>query len=152
MPHIIHRVGIKSNAQTVYQALASIEGLAHWWTEDVVGTSREKGDIKFAFKSLTGEVKGAMVMKVASLVPGKKVTWKCMEGPAEWIGTDLTFELSQQEEFTIVLFGHRNWKEEVEFMNHCSTKWAVFLLSLKDYLEKGKGKPSPNDTKIDNWN
>jgi hypothetical protein len=31
-------------------------------------------------------------------------------------------------------------------------KWAVFLLSLREYVETGKGKPSPYDVKIDNWN
>ncbi len=37
-------------------------------------------------------------------------------------------------------------------MHHCSTKWGVFLVSLKWLLEKGKGAPEPNDIKIDNWN
>ncbi len=27
-------------------------------------------------------------------------------GAAEWIGTDITFQLSQQDDQTIVLFGH----------------------------------------------
>jgi hypothetical protein len=31
-------------------------------------------------------------------------------------------------------------------------KWATFLLSLRALLETGKGKPSPDDLKIDNWN
>jgi hypothetical protein len=31
-------------------------------------------------------------------------------------------------------------------------KWAVFLLSLRDLVERGKGKPAPEDLKIDNWN
>jgi len=31
-------------------------------------------------------------------------------------------------------------------------KWATFLLSLKDFVETGQGKPSPADVKIDNWN
>jgi hypothetical protein len=31
-------------------------------------------------------------------------------------------------------------------------KWAVFLLSLRALTETGKGSPSPQDTKIDNWN
>ena len=53
---------------------------------------------------------------------------------------------------TIVNFGHRNWKEPVEFMAHCSMKWAVFLMSLQELVETGKGKPSPDDIKIDNWN
>jgi hypothetical protein len=33
-----------------------------------------------------------------------------------------------------------------------STKWGVFLMSLKALLETGKGAPEPNDIKIDNWN
>ena len=36
-------------------------------------------------------------------------------------------------------------------MHHCSTKWAVFLLSLKALLEAGKGSPNPNDFKLDSW-
>jgi hypothetical protein len=31
-------------------------------------------------------------------------------------------------------------------------KWAIFLLSLKQLVETGEGRPSPNDIKIDNWN
>jgi len=36
----------------------------------------------------------------------------------------------------------------VEFMHHCSTKWAVFLLSLRDWLERSEGRPAPYDIKI----
>jgi hypothetical protein len=33
-------------------------------------------------------------------------------------------------------------------MHHCSTKWATFLLSLRDFVEKAHGRPIPNDLKI----
>jgi hypothetical protein len=49
---------------------------------------------------------------------------------------------------TIVLLTHANWKKPVEFMYHCSTKWAIFLLSLKDWLEREEGRPLPYDIKI----
>jgi len=39
----------------------------------------------------------------------------------------------------------------VEFMGHCSTKWATFLLSLRDLVETGQGKPAPHDLRISNW-
>ena len=91
-------------------------------------------------------------MEVRELSPSKAVKWRCLEGPAEWIGTDITFELSEQDDQTILLFGHRKWREAVEFTSHCSMKWAVFLLSLREYVETGTGKPSPHDLKIDNWN
>lgn len=152
MVDIIHRIGIKSPTTQVYNALTSLEGLAHWWTEEVQGDGQIGGKIEFRFRSKTGELIGTMVMEVQELNAQKDVRWRCIEGPAEWVGTDITFQLSQQGEQTIVLFGHRNWREAVEFTSHCSMKWAVFLLSLREYVETGKGKPSPHDLKIDNWN
>lgn len=152
MIDIIHRIGIKSPAAQVYQALTTLEGLGHWWTEEVSGDGRLGGKIEFVFRKKTGELLGKMVMEVQALNAPKEVRWRCVDGPAEWIGTDITFQLSEQDNQTTLLFGHRNWREAVEFTFHCSMKWAVFLLSLREYVETGKGKPSPDDLKIDNWN
>jgi uncharacterized protein YndB with AHSA1/START domain len=152
MVNIIHRIGIKATANKVYNALATVEGLSAWWTEEVEGSAEAGGNLQFTFRAEGGDIKGQMRMEVKELHPQQSVRWQCVEGPAEWIGTSITFDLSVQDGQTIVLFGHRDWREEVEFMAHCSTKWAVFLLSLRDYVETGKGKPSPCDLKIDNWN
>ena len=152
MVDILHRIGIKAPAPQVYQALTTVEGLAHWWTEEVQGGSQLGGKIKFSFRTKTGELLGSMLMEVHELNENKEVRWECVEGPAEWVGTEVTFHLSEQDNQTIVLFGHRNWREAVESTYHCSTKWAIFLLSLREYVETGAGKPSPHDLKIDNWN
>jgi len=152
MADILHRIGIKAPITQVYNVLTTLDGLAHWWTEDVLGDCRIGGKIEFTFRSKTGEFLGKIVMEVIELNPQKVVRWRCLEGPAEWIGTDITFQLSRQDGQAIVLFGHRNWREAVESTYHCSMKWATFLLSLRDYVETGKGKPSPHDLKIDNWN
>jgi len=90
-------------------------------------------------------------MKVLELHPAGHVLWQVVDGPAEWIGTKVSFELRQEGDWTIILFKHQGWKEPVEFMHQCSTKWAVFLLSLKSLLETGKGAPAPNDIKLDSW-
>ncbi len=84
--------------------------------------------------------------------PDCHVQWLLESGPAEWIGTEVTFGLKQEGEYSIVNFSHSKWREAVEFTAHCSMKWATFLLSLKQFLEHGSGLPSPNDVKIDNWN
>ena len=148
MPDILHRVAIKSpSAAASYDALASTAGLAGWWTEETSGDSAVGGQIRFTF----GE-KGFFVMKVLELVPGARVLWEVVDGPSEWIGTRIRFRLDQQDDYTVVLFGHEGWAEPNEFMHHCSTKWATFLMSLKSLVETGKGTPAPNDIKIDNWN
>ena len=152
MVDIIHRVGIKAPISKVYSALATAKGVAGWWTKETTGTSDVGGTLQVRFLTTQGKEIGAMTMEVLALEPNKKVHWRFEAGPEEWIGTDVTFDLYQEGEYTIVLFGHRNWRKAVEFTSHCSMKWATFLLSLKDLVETGKGKPSPDDLKIDNWN
>jgi len=151
MVDIVQRVGIKAPASKVYAALSTIDGLAGWWTKATTGNSKVGGTIAFRFHTETGDEIGGFDMDVLDMVPDHQVRWHVKGGPAEWVGTDIEFLLSPQDDYTIVMFGHRKWREEVEFMAHCSTKWATFLLSLRDLVETGKGKPAPDDLKISNW-
>jgi uncharacterized protein YndB with AHSA1/START domain len=147
MADILHRVGIRSPLDAVYRALATRDGLAAWWTNDTRGSSEVDGILEFRFGP-----GGGFDMKVLELAPDKRVLWKVVDGPKEWIGTKIRFDLRQEDDFTIVTFKHEGWKEPVEFMHHCSTKWALFLVSLKSLVETGRGAPHPHDVKIDNWN
>jgi uncharacterized protein YndB with AHSA1/START domain len=151
MVDILHRVGIKSSPDAVYKALATREGVAGWWTNNTQGESKVGGLLKFSFSAGGSEI-GGFEMKVLELQPAKRVLWQVVGGPEEWIGTKISFELKQESNYAIVLFKHQGWKEPVEFMHHCSTKWAIFLMSLKSLVETGKGAPNPDDVKIDNWN
>ena len=146
MPDILHKVGIKSTSLgAVYDALATIEGLSSWWTTDTRGESKVGGELQFRFGD------GGFDMKVLELEPGKRVLWQVVDGPEEWLGTKISFDLNQNGDWTVILFKHLGWKAPVEFMHHCSTKWAVFLLSLKSLRETGKGAPWPNEIKLDSW-
>lgn len=152
MTDILHRVGIKSSTlDETYKALTTREGLAAWWTQNTQGESKVGGLLQFGF-SAEGVDIGRFEIKVLELHPAKRVLWEVLDGPAEWIGTKISWALKQEEDYIIVLFKHQGWKDAVESMHHCSTKWAIFLMSLKSLLETGKGTPSPNDIKIDNWN
>jgi uncharacterized protein YndB with AHSA1/START domain len=147
MPDILHRVGIKSSSPNgAYKALTAIDGLSGWWTTDTQGESKVGEVVQFRF----GE-HGGFDMKVLELDPAKRVLWQVIDGPEEWVGTKVSFDLKQDGDYTIILFNHQGWKEPVEFMHHCSTKWGVFLMSLKSLVETGKGAAYPNDVLIDNW-
>jgi hypothetical protein len=138
MPDILHRVGVNAPAEKVYASVATIDGLRHWWTDTTKGDTKVGGTIDFGFCK----------MRVIDSIPGKLVHWKCVDGPPEWVGTEVIFKLDWKDGQTFILFTHARWKEPVEFMHHCSTKWATFLLSLRDDLESGKGRPAPRDVKI----
>jgi len=150
MADILHRVGIKASLDDVYTALTTRDGLASWWTKETRGESNVGGTIVFRF-STDGKEIGGFDMKVLELQPARHVLWEVIDGPAEWIGTKIGFELKQEDGWAIVIFKHLGWREPVEFMHHCSTKWATFLMSLKALLETGHGFPDPNDVKISNW-
>jgi hypothetical protein len=90
-------------------------------------------------------------MKVLDRRPNERVEWEGTEGPEEWVSTHLGFDLKQEDDYTIVLFKHEGWREPVECMSHCSTKWATFMMSLKQFVETGTGAPHPQDVRISNW-
>jgi hypothetical protein len=145
MPDIRHRVAISAPLDTVFDAVATTEGLSEWWTRGGVrGESSEGARLQFFF----GQPKPAAVMQVTRLSPDGHVNWNCVEGADEWVGTTLSFDLTYTGDETVVLFTHADWREPVEFMAHCSARWAYFLLSLKSYLETGKGTPFPEDLKF----
>jgi len=148
MPDILHKVGIKSSSlDAVYNALTTCEGLAGWWTTDTHGEPDKLGGlVQFRFG------RGGFDMRVAQLKPQTYVLWNVIDGPEEWIGTTIDWQLKQEDDYIVVLMKHMGWKEPVEFMHHCSTKWAIFMMSMKSLLETGKGAPNPHDVKIDNWN
>jgi uncharacterized protein YndB with AHSA1/START domain len=143
---ILHKVGVKSaSPEQVYEALTTLDGLAGWWTNDTTGDPALGGVITFRFS------RGVIDMEVRELDADKRVVWAVVGGPDEWIGTTATFELREEDDYTIVLFAHEGWRDRVEFMHHCSTKWAVYLLSLKALLETGTGAAHPNDVQVDSW-
>ncbi|MDF3064657.1 MAG: Activator of Hsp90 ATPase 1 family protein [Polyangiaceae bacterium] len=152
MADIIHRIGIKAPLEKVYAAVSTVEGVAGWWTRETTGESKPAGSINVVFRTPTGEEKGQMDFALSKLEPNRSVHWRFTAGPSEWLGTDVTFDLARSGEYTIVMFGHRGWREPVDFMAHCSMKWATFLLSLRQLAETGEGKPAPTDLKIDDWN
>lgn len=145
MADIIHRIGIQGDVENVYAALSTVDGLSGWWTTQTCGDTNVGGVIQFRF----GE--SGPDMEVVESVPNQRVVWRCLSGPEEWIGTLLSFEIVERDGENIVLFGHKNWKEPVEFMAHCSSKWAYFLFSLKSLVEDGKGTPAPEDRRLSSW-
>ena len=147
MADILHRIGVLTESpEKVYDALTTVDGLAGWWTTETSGDAGPGGVVAFRFPPV-----GGFDMEVLEAVPGKKVTWRVADGPEEWLGTTIDWELRQDGDYTIVLFKHEGWREPVEFMHHCSTKWGSFLMSLKSLVETGEGAPAPRDVEISDW-
>jgi uncharacterized protein YndB with AHSA1/START domain len=147
MADIRHRVGISAAPERVYEAVATRDGLAGWWTRTVEGNAGVGGRLRFYF----GGSEPSGTMEVLELKPNEHVAWRCVQGPDEWLETRISFDITQCDGETALLFTHASWNEPVEFMHHCSTKWAYFLLGLKAGLEGGRPTPYPEDERISAW-
>ncbi|KAB8033323.1 SRPBCC family protein [Fluviispira multicolorata] len=140
---IRHEIGIKATSKLVYQALTDIKMLSNWWTSDTRGTSKVGNFLEFWF------VDFCQKFEVIELKQNQFVHWKCADkGLEDWEETEIRFSLRSDEKQCFVNFIHSGWQDNTGLYPHCSTKWAVFLLSLKEFLETGRGRPFPHDLAV----
>ncbi|HLA45701.1 MAG TPA: SRPBCC domain-containing protein [Aggregatilineales bacterium] len=137
MPDILHEVIINSSPESIYKALTETSGIQGWWTEDAKSDAREGGKTEVKFYG--GQVH--FVFSVAALKPGSRVYWSVDSAVPGWENTRVTWDLSEGENGTKVLFGHRDWVSTDGSFATSSYNWAWYLTSLKDYVETGEGRP-----------
>ncbi|RKR10101.1 uncharacterized protein YndB with AHSA1/START domain [Flavobacterium sp. 90] len=136
MEKIEHINYIKSPISTVFKALTTEEGLGAFWTEKLI-VKPELGfinEFNFGDNDLTK-------MKITELSPNKRIVWECIESDPEWVGTKISFDLTEKDGVTSVVLKHFDWRDLTEFYQWCNYNWAMFLLSLKNYCEDGDGTP-----------
>ncbi len=142
MANITHKIATPARADAFFKAVSTLEGLKSWWTEDVTGDAEAGGIIAFRFGGNGPD------MKVETL-EDNRVVWRCVAGPEEWLNTFIEYRFEPEAEgLTALYFTHGGWQDETPFHFHCSMKWASFLLSLKQYVELGSGRPFPHDIQI----
>ena len=141
MADILHELTIKASPAHVYAAITEQSGLAAWWTRDATAQPAVGTVSMFQFGG--GQV--TMKIRVDELEPGRKVTWTPLEGVPDWPGTRVTWDLAPTDGGTKVLFGHRGYASTGGSFANVSYNWAGYLISLKHYLESGKGAPHPEE-------
>ena len=143
MAKVKHRVGINGPINKVFAAITSSDGFAGWWASSAKISAEIGGKIDLTFDSLT-----VLKFKYKTIQENKIVGIHCVEGPGSWQDSELRFKLEQAKDQVFVTFTHQNYDSTEEDFLYFSTKWACYLLSLKEFVETGKGRPYPNDIKI----
>lgn len=136
MPEIKHYVVIKASTKAVYRAITEQEGLAGWWTREVIARPETGYVNEFKFGDRYHNK-----MIIGKLEEDKFVGWECIHGEKEWIGTHLSFELEEKDGKTSLLFSHKGWRESTLFFASCNFHWGFYMNSLREFCEKGKGTP-----------
>ena len=136
MADIKHRLTILAPRRTVFEAVSTVDGFKHWWTDSVDGETSIGGLITFTFYKDVAKFK--VIRKeihqfIELAYHGKK--------DDEWFNTKLLFRLNVKDHDTIVDFQHNDFRLSNDFYAMCNYQWGQYLGSLKDYCEKGEGRP-----------
>lgn len=142
MPDIMHHIRIGAPREQVYEVLTTAEDVRNWWTRDADLESKIGGRAEFRF------YQGESVTRVSidELVPPARVGWTAVSAnaPGGWAGTVITFDLQAEGSDTVLSFAHRGFAQADEGYAMCTTGWAYYLVSLRQYVETGQGGPHPD--------
>lgn len=155
MHDIVHELTIAASPTKVYGAVTSQTGLAGWWTTDCTASAEVDSEATFGF----ADHSVVFTMRIDLLEPPELVHWECTGGPDEWIGTKLAFRIENLDgdrdeaadapteappegERSLVRFWHGGWEYEDGMLPSCSFQWAMYLDSLRRFVETGKGSPN----------
>jgi hypothetical protein len=145
MPEIMHLIKIRAAQDNAYQAVSTAEGIRNWWTRDAALDPRVGGAGEFGFYGHRMVIR----VKVAELTAPGHVAWDNVSSTdGAFDDTTISFDLKSEEGITSLLFAHRGFKASGNNIASATTRWGFYLLSLKRYLETGKGTPNPEDTEL----
>jgi uncharacterized protein YndB with AHSA1/START domain len=139
MRDIMHRIKIHASSDRVYQAITTADGIRQWWTRDAAIEPKVGATGEFGFNGRRFIAK----VTVDELNPTTRVRWKVSN--SAWQGNDIEFNLKANGNDTTIIFSHRGFPHADEGYAIATTNWGFYLLSLKRYLETGKGAPNPDD-------
>ena len=143
MAKVKHRVGINGPIEKIFAAITTSEGFAGWWASSAEINLEIGGSVALTFDGLT-----VLKFKYNDIQENKQIEFQCVKGPGPWQGSDLLFELEQAKRQVFITLTHKNDDSNEEDFLYFSTKWPCYLLSLRDLVETGKGRPYPDDIKI----
>lgn len=127
---------LKASSGDVFTALTTREGLSETWTREC-DVKPETGFVNtFGF----GDEEPTR-FKIVELKPNQSIRWHCIGSDPEWVGTDVSFILDEENGKTKVTLVHSGWRNVTGFYRWCNYNWSFFLYSLKKYCEEGKGIP-----------
>ncbi|WP_432476303.1 SRPBCC family protein [Nocardioides sp. GXQ0305] len=130
---------------TPEEVSAAIARPAAWWNELIEGSARDVGD-EFGF-DMPGVHRTRM--RVTESDPGRRTVWHVLDNhfsfvddQAEWIGTDVVFEVARTAAGTVVTVTHEGLVPELQCYEVCHDAWTHFLdAGLRSLLATGTASP-----------
>ena len=135
-------IEVKATAEKAFRDINNVSG---WWTENLEGKSEKLDDVftvQFGPDSF-------VTHRLVEVDPNNKAVWlvtdcylSWLKDKTEWTGTQMSFEISTENNPTVVHFTHIGLVPEVECYNDCVKGWDQYIkVSLLKLINDGKGEP-----------
>lgn len=134
---------VNQSPEEVYATIINPRG---WWSEAIEGVTDQVGSVfYYHFQDVH-----RCTIKVTELEIGKKIVWHVLDSymnfvkdQAEWTGTDITFDITRENDKTEINFTHIGLAPELECYNICFDAWKTYINgSLRSLITTGKGNPN----------
>ena len=133
----------------VFETIKNVPG---WWSgihgEEFEGEWEKLND-EFSFTAAGGAHYNRQ--KLIELVPDRKIVWlvtdselSYIEDTTDWVGTQICFELFEEDNGTKIVFTHKGLTPEVACYNSCTVSWTDYL---QDSLLKAVTKSKKLDSR-----
>lgn len=131
--------------QTPREVFEAILNVRAWWSEGLQGKSTQLHD-EFDYRHKDIHYSRQRLIEV---IPNEKVVWEVTESDlsifkhnTEWTGTIISFEISEKNDKTQLLFTHHGLVPQCECFSACSGGWGYYVgESLLSLITTGKGQP-----------
>lgn len=130
------------------QAFKATNNVRGWWSECIQGTTDKINSIfshRDEYLYVTFKITQMSMNKIVWDVV-KSHNNMFMDNLHEWDNTRIVFEISENAKKTQIKFTHEGLTPKIECHEVCSNAWNRFItISLKNFIETGKGDPISND-------
>ena len=138
MAEILLRVPVDADPGALYEAVATSSGVNAWWSNHTEGPDGVGSTMNVSFP----DAPMTFDFEVIEEVSGARVAWRCLVGPPEWIGTQISFDVQAGEGGDVnVLFTQDGWKTTEESFPFIAYSWAQILPRLKKLAEEKEADP-----------
>lgn len=118
---------VDRDAQEVFAVITDVR---RWWHGEIEGVTDAVGE-EFTYRQQDLHWSRQAVVE---LVPGERVVWRVTDArlsftgdPAEWVGTEVVFALSEADGGTQVRFTHVGLVPALECFEACSGGWRHYV-------------------------
>lgn len=130
--------------KTPNEVFSAINNVSGWWQGEIEG-STDKLNEEFTYRMKDIHFSK---QKLVEFIPNEKIVWLVTDSKlnftknkSEWTGTRISFEISEKNNKTQLLFTHKGLIPEFECYDGCSNAWSQLVQqSLFSLITTGKGK------------